>query len=168
MKDKDFERIVKRYDKLINFICGKYHLNGLTFEDKKQECLSALWSVMDRYDPEYKISTFISTVCKNNFNNLWRKQRKENEISNGGIVYGYDFENQIDEDVIYTPTINFEQFDELLQGYSKKHIIEPIFYNGKSQRQVAKEMKYSQPYVNQVFKDFKRYIKENWKYENNE
>lgn len=168
MTEYDFKKLVRKHRPLITKVCKEYHLEEYTHEDKVQECLFALWNAIDNYDDTYKISTYIATICRYNFNNILRKQTRQKEERGSKIISNYNFdfvEEGIDSGSAYENSE--KQLWSLIQKYKKRDIIIELIENNKSQYRLAKELGVSKQYINKVYKDFKKYVKESWKHEDN-
>jgi RNA polymerase sigma factor (sigma-70 family) len=169
MTEYDFKKLVKKHMPLISKVCKEYHIEGYTNNDKIQECLLALWGSIDNYDDTYKISTYIATVCRYNFNNILRKQTRQNEERGSRIINNFNFdfiENGVDNGSAYEKSM--KQLWNLVHKYKKSDIIIELLENNKSQYRLAKDLGVSKQYISQVYNDFKEYVKESWVYENNE
>ncbi|MDQ2076100.1 RNA polymerase sigma factor [Marinimicrobium sp. ABcell2] len=64
-KDNEFETVLAEHRALIYKIASGYSRNSDDLEDLTQEIALQLWRSFDRYDPQYRFSTWIYRIALN-------------------------------------------------------------------------------------------------------
>ena len=74
--DKDFLGILDQHKRIIFKICNSYCRNPESRKDLVQEVVIQLWKSYPKYDPQYKISTWIYRIALNVAISFYRKEKK--------------------------------------------------------------------------------------------
>ncbi|RZK51592.1 MAG: sigma-70 family RNA polymerase sigma factor [Pedobacter sp.] len=76
---KDFLEIIDANKRLIFKICNSYCKNAVDREDLAQEIIFQLWKSWDKYDSNFKLSTWMYRIALNVAISFYRKERKSTE-----------------------------------------------------------------------------------------
>lgn len=73
-----YEKVIKKLDKLINYLAIKYRFNGFTFEDGRQHVVVHILEGIPKFDPRkgVKLSTFIQMMVSRKLMNELRNDSK--------------------------------------------------------------------------------------------
>ena len=75
--DRDaFAELVEQYRKLVYHVAGHYLHNADEVDDAAQEVFFRCYRALDRYNPEYRFSTWISGITRNHCLDLLRKNSR--------------------------------------------------------------------------------------------
>ena len=94
--DKDFLGILDQHKRIIFKICNSYCRNPESRKDLVQEVVIQLWKSYPKYDPQYKISTWIYRIALNVAISFYRREEKfkrHNPVSEALIVFKDDPES---------------------------------------------------------------------------
>ncbi len=81
-KSEQFLAVVDTYKGIIYKIANSYCNDAETRKDLVQEIIVQLWRAFDRYDDQYKRSTWIYRIALNVAISFYRKENRRKEISN--------------------------------------------------------------------------------------
>ncbi|MBV5314077.1 MAG: sigma-70 family RNA polymerase sigma factor [Prolixibacteraceae bacterium] len=81
-KSDQFLAVVDTYKGIIYKIANSYCSDTETRKDLVQEIIVQLWRAFDRYDNQYKQSTWIYRIALNVAISFYRKENRRKEISN--------------------------------------------------------------------------------------
>lgn len=81
-KSDQFLAVVDTYKGIIYKIANSYCNDAETRKDLVQEIIIQLWRAFDRYDDQYKQSTWIYRIALNVAISFYRKENRRKEISN--------------------------------------------------------------------------------------
>ena len=70
---KDFLEIIDANKRIIFKICNSYCRNAVDREDLAQEIIFQLWKSWDRYDSNFKLSTWMYRIALNVAISFYRK-----------------------------------------------------------------------------------------------
>ncbi len=70
-----FEEIIKRYQNLVFYIINKMTANKDEFADLSQDIFIKIYKNLDKYNPEYKLSTWIIKISTNHIIDVRRKKK---------------------------------------------------------------------------------------------
>lgn len=76
---KDFLEIIDANKRIIFKICNSYCKNAVDREDLAQEIIFQLWKSWDKYDSNFKLSTWMYRIALNVAISFYRKERKSTE-----------------------------------------------------------------------------------------
>jgi RNA polymerase sigma-70 factor (ECF subfamily) len=79
--DEKFLALLKEHKKLIYKVCRSYCSDAAERKDLEQEIVIQLWKSFPRYNPEYKLSTWMYRIALNTAISLYRSSRARPEMS---------------------------------------------------------------------------------------
>jgi len=82
LKSNEFLEVVDTYKGIIYKVANSYCTNNDDRKDLVQEIIVQLWRSFDRYDDQYKQSTWIYRISLNVAISFYRKQNRRKAISN--------------------------------------------------------------------------------------
>lgn len=94
-KDQEFIRLIKGNKGIIYKICNSYCADKDDREDLAQEIIYNLWKSYDRFNDEFKFSTWMYRIALNVAISFYRQEKKfknHNSVSEGLIVFEEDSE----------------------------------------------------------------------------
>jgi len=167
-KEEKFLSIIDRHKGIIYKVANAYCKEDIDREDLIQEIIIQLWSSLESYNAQYKLSTWIYRIALNTSISFYRKnkRRKENTISLSPVLEIKDpaepdrFENR-----------DFQQLKNFIQEL--KEIDKAIFLlylDGFKYKEIATMMAVSATNVatkisrikNALKEKFKKYKKSNY------
>jgi len=158
----NYEEIITTYDKTISSVCYKYNGCKTSYEDRKQECLIAIFKCMHKFENVQNMRAFIRQICINTNKNILR-----NEHLNGLHITEYreDFSNDENE-MIYIPYDPWvDEYRKSRAEYSRNYRKNLIYANKDNHDEwIIKNKKWQQAYRqrNKEFINLKHKI-ENYK-----
>ena len=168
--EKKFNKIIKENNGLIYMVVNKYNISNMENDDLYQECLMKIWESMDKYDDEYKLSTYLYIILDNLLKNMVRdsmSQKKINHMVSNGYdiilsdIKNYDFSGYVNENDEYTinelDIINI-CFDILNENNNKDIIVR--YLNGESQVDIANDYCVSRQRISFIYNEFINECKE--------
>lgn len=95
----EFLNIIQQNKKLIFKVCNSYCKDEEDRKDLVQEVIIQLWKSFYKYDPQYKISTWMYRIALNVAISFYRKERprKENTVQIDNILTDIADDNKADE-----------------------------------------------------------------------
>ena len=154
-------------------IANRYKMNyDNEYDDILQIAQIGLWIAIETWDHIHALSTYAYTVISNNINSYLRQVRKHinNDISMQTIIFDDGNGDIVSiEDIIPNPIDEFEKVRaraDINKILNKEHFNdkEKIFIiersKGKTQKEIAKRMKLSQPQVSRIQSKISQRVKE--------
>jgi hypothetical protein len=114
MKEED---IYKDYCNIIDKVCSNYNGCKTPFEDRKQECLIAIFECTPKFENVQNLKAYIRKICINTNKRILRDEH----LNGLHIIYNeeYDFERN---EIIYKPFDPWvEEYREKCRNYSKNY-----------------------------------------------
>lgn len=82
-----FEKIVREYSLMITKVCYYFSINISELQDLRQDVLLNIWTGLDKFRMESKISTWIYRVCFNTCITYRRKNKhRKNEVPLSSVL----------------------------------------------------------------------------------
>ena len=112
-------------------------------EDLSQEILMSLLTSIEKYSKIENMNAFVYTICHYCWNNYFRKNKKHWDTTDidasPNLFDGFDLQNEVETIML------IEKMKTELAYLSKLHrdIIVMFYYDGKSSRQISKELNIS-------------------------
>lgn len=108
----NYEEIINVYDKTISKACYGYNGCKTPYEDRKQECLIAIFKCMNKFEKVKNMNAYIKRICINTNKNILR-----DEHLHGLHITGYkEFLDYCTEEAILIP------YDPWVEEYRKRCI----------------------------------------------
>jgi RNA polymerase sigma factor (sigma-70 family) len=79
--DKDFLELIEQHKKIIFKVCNSYCKHQESRKDLAQEIVIQLWKSFRKYDPQYKVSTWIYRIALNVAISFYRHEKKHTTSS---------------------------------------------------------------------------------------
>jgi RNA polymerase sigma factor (sigma-70 family) len=157
MYEENFEKLVEKYDKLINKVVGRVFISGYDKEDLKQECLLVLHNCNKTFDNSRNVS-FITYFYTSVINNMYDLIRKSKRTKVPNLIY-VDYDNEllmqmIDPNDVFSEEDDFVVNDIIiaLDSMDRGIITKMIYLDGLTQREVAKKENISEQRVHYLNK----------------
>jgi RNA polymerase sigma factor (sigma-70 family) len=80
-KTRTFEKLIQEHKGIIYKVTSAYCKNEEDRKDLIQEIIVQLWKSFERYDPQFKHSTWIYRIALNVSISFYRKEKKRTEIA---------------------------------------------------------------------------------------
>ncbi len=132
-------------------------------DDLYQELLTKLHEVYSSYDNDRNVkrTTYITTICKNHLLTLIQPYKAKNKWSKY-IVTNIDvntLKDDIDYEELYVNKMTVEEIRKIAKESSNSEIL-LLLLSGLNQSQVARLINVSRQYVNQLWLQFIKEVKE--------
>ncbi len=114
-KDR-FIRTIDAHKKIIYKIVNSYCKNAEDRKDLEQEIIIQLWNTFDKYNAEFKYSTWMYRIALNVAISFYRKEKKglvKNDFFNEDLIYSVADENENDTELEYNIKLLQEFIDNL-------------------------------------------------------
>ena len=131
---KDFLEIIDANKRIIFKICNSYCRNAVDREDLAQEIIFQLWKSWDRYDSNFKLSTWMYRIALNVAISFYRKEGKSTETVLMGDQLIEVAEEKLEEGLEKNLSA-LQQFINELKPLDKALII--LYLEEKSQKEIA-------------------------------
>lgn len=139
-----YEEIIKTYDKTISSACRNYNGCKTSYEDRKQECLIAIFNCMHKFEKVQNMRAFIRQICINTNKSILTK-----EHLNGLHITEYkeDFNSSTNE-MIYIPYDSWvDEYRKSRAEYSKNYRKNVIYASKENHDEwIIKNRKWQQAY----------------------
>ena len=103
-KKETFITTIDTHKKIIYKIVNSYCQNKEDRKDLEQEIIIQLWNSFDKYNAEYKYSTWMYRIALNVAISFYRKEKKwlvRNDFYNEDLIYSITDENENETDLDY-------------------------------------------------------------------
>ena len=103
-KKETFITTIDTHKKIIYKIVNSYCQNKEDRKDLEQEIIIQLWNSFDKYNAEYKYSTWMYRIALNVAISFYRKEKKwlvRNNFYNEDLIYSITDENENETDLDY-------------------------------------------------------------------
>ncbi|WP_113654142.1 RNA polymerase sigma factor [Pedobacter namyangjuensis] len=131
---KDFLEIIDANKRIIFKICNSYCRNAVDREDLAQEIIFQLWKSWDRYDSNFKLSTWMYRIALNVAISFYRKEGKSTETVLMGDQLIEVAEEKLEEGLEKNLSA-LQQFINELKPLDKALII--LYLEEKSHKEIA-------------------------------
>jgi len=131
---KDFLEIIDANKRIIFKICNSYCRNAVDREDLAQEIIFQLWKSWDRYDSNFKLSTWMYRIALNVAISFYRKEGKSTETVLMGDQLIEVAEEKLEEGLEKNLSA-LQQFINDLKPLDKALII--LYLEEKSHKEIA-------------------------------
>lgn len=131
---KDFLEIIDANKRIIFKICNSYCKNAVDREDLAQEIIFQLWKSWDRYDSNFKLSTWMYRIALNVAISFYRKEGKSTETVLMGDQLIEVAEEKLEEGLEKNLSA-LQQFINELKPLDKALII--LYLEEKSHKEIA-------------------------------
>ncbi len=98
-KEDEFLTTLDKHKKIIYKVVNSYCKNKDDRNDLEQEIIIQLWNSFDKYNPEFKYSTWMYRIALNVAISFYRKEKKwfaRNDYFNEELIYSTTEENEYD------------------------------------------------------------------------
>jgi RNA polymerase sigma factor (sigma-70 family) len=134
-KDQEFTMLIKENKGIIYKICNSYCAGKDDRDDLAQEIIYNLWKSFDRFNTEFKFSTWMYRIALNVAISFYRQEKKfknHNSISEGLIVFEDDPEakKEVEKNLRL-----LQEFINELKEIDKAIIL--LYLDDKSHREIA-------------------------------
>lgn len=93
-----YEDIIQKFNKVIDSVCWNYKGCKTPFEDRKQECLIAIYNCMPKFEQVENMRAYIRQICVNTNKAILTKEH----LDGLHITYNEIYDGESKE-IIYTP-----------------------------------------------------------------
>ena len=135
-KAKIFLEIIENHKRIIYKITNSYCKENEDRQDLIQEIIIQLWQSFDKYDPQYKVSTWIYRIALNTSISYYRKNKTRKEKTTElSVIVEASF--KASEPFKENPNlILLNQFIKELKEIDKALVL--LYLDGLSQKEIAK------------------------------
>jgi RNA polymerase sigma factor (sigma-70 family) len=140
----------------------KFLLKYYDVDDLYQELLTKLFTVYDTFDVLKKVkhTTYFTTICVNHLYTLMQPYgAKKNQIR---TTTNFDLKTIVDStdyELLYVNKMTIQEIKKYISKHRNKAILE-LIVKGISQKNVANDFNVSKQYINKVWLDFIKELKE--------
>ena len=130
---QNFLSVIENHKGIIYKVAGLYTKDSEDRKDLEQEIIFQLWRSFERYDEQYKLSTWIYRISLNVSISFYRKEKHRETISHplsGEVFSVHEEENILSEDVKL-----LQQFIKELKELDRAIIV--LTLDGNSQKETA-------------------------------
>lgn len=132
-------------------------------EDAQAELVAALWEAVCNiayYDDDGQIVNYITRALRNRFLELYRASRKYHD--NTSEIEEIELNKIVSYDNAYDDLLTLGDLEKVRDKLNnrKKEIFDLIFYEGRSDKEVASELGISRQYVHRVKRSINEIIKQ--------
>lgn len=101
-KEDEFLATIDRHKKIIYKVVNSYCRNKEDRNDLEQEIIIQLWNSFDKYNPEYRYSTWMYRIALNvaiSFYRLEKKWSAKNDFYNEELIFSVSDDNEYDPEL---------------------------------------------------------------------
>lgn len=177
--EESFKKLIKQYNNMIYGIIKHYEYNILNSkEDLFQVAMISMIKALRTFDinKEFKFSTYLVRIIKNDFNVLYRKSKKRDAIVNSidEVIPGNEKGETVKDSLKSSINIEYQLVDDevaqiymILDEYKKENkqkkgeILDMILKDDMDYKTIAKLYGYKgKSRIDAIFKEFSLYAKE--------
>ena len=133
-KRQHFNELIERHKGILFTVARTYCQNVEDRQDLIQEIRIRIWQSLDKYNKEYKISTWLYRVSINTAISFYRKDRKRQQVSTGLNSHIQQSDETYDKEKENKLNL-LEQFIYQLNEFDKAIIL--LFLEGKSHEDIS-------------------------------
>ena len=136
-KKQKFISTLDAHKKIIYKIVNSYCSNKENRKDLEQEIIIQLWNTFDRYDPQYKYSTWIYRIALNVAISYYRKEKKglvQTDFYNEESIYTIADEQEYDTSLDINISL-LQDFIDKLNALNKAMLL--LYLEEKSYEEIA-------------------------------
>lgn len=136
-KKDTFITTIDTHKKIIYKIVNSYCQNTEDRKDLEQEIIIQLWNSFDKYNAEYKYSTWMYRIALNVAISFYRKEKKwaiKNDFYNEDSIYSITDENEYDTELDHNIKL-LQEFINKLNELNKALML--LYLEGKSHEEIA-------------------------------